>query len=442
MSELINDKRIFTLLEVARSIRKAISDRYQSTFWVKAEMNRLNHYSYSGHCYPELVEKVNGKVVAQMRGSLWRDDYLRANANFIKTLKEPLKDGITILFCGTITFDAVHGLSLRIIDIDPVFSLGELEREKLETIEKLKFENVFDLNRSLQIPLLPKRIAIISVETSKGYSDFINVLNNNQQGFKFFSFLFPALLQGDRSVDSIIAQLKRVKKVGSHFDVVAIIRGGGGDVGLSSYNHYKLASEIARFPMPVLTGIGHSTNETVSEMVAFKNAITPTELADYLIQKLHDFSNPLERAYETIISSAKQLIADERVTFRNTVRHFRSSTVSTLNLSREQIRSISKGISRNTMFMLKRNTVAGIESLKRLNRAMLNFASKQHNELSGIEKTIQVMDPVHVLRRGFSITTLKGKVISDISTVVIGDELSTTTAGGVINSTVNSKTEL
>lgn len=441
MPELINDKKIFSLLEVAGSIRKTISDRYQSTFWVKAEMNKLNHYSYSGHCYPELVEKSNGKVVAQMRASLWRDDYLRTNENFIRTLKEPLKDGITILFCGTISFDAVHGLSLRIIDIDPVFSLGELEREKLETIGKLKLENVFDLNRTLQIALLPRRIAVISVETSKGYSDFINVLNNNAQGYKFFCFLFPALLQGDRSVDSIVAQLRRVKKVLKHFDVVAIIRGGGGDVGLSSYNHYKLASEIARFPIPVLTGIGHSTNETVSEMVAFKNAITPTELADYLIQKLHDFSIPVERACEMIISRARRLMADEQVTFRNTVRHFRSSAVSALNLSREQIRSVAKEVSQNTVFMLKRNKGSDADTLKRLNRAILSFSGQQRNELSAIEKTIQVMDPVHVLRRGFSITTAKGKVITDISSIAVGDELSTTTASGIIKSTVRSKTD-
>jgi exodeoxyribonuclease VII large subunit len=387
------------------------------------------------------VEKSNGKVVAQMRASLWREDYLRANDNFIKTLKEPLRDGITILFSGTISFDAVHGLSLRIIDIDPVFSLGELEREKLETIEKLKLENVFDLNRTMQIPLLPQRIAVISVETSKGYSDFINVLNNNAQGYKFFCFLFPALLQGDRSVDSIVAQLRRVKKVRKHFDVVTIIRGGGGDVGLSSYNHYKLASEIARFPIPVLTGIGHSTNETVSEMVAFKNAITPTELADFLVQKLHDFSIPVERACETIISKGRRLMADEQVTFRNTVRHFRSSTAGTLSLYREQIRSIAKGISQNTVFILKRNRVGDVDTLKRLNRAIINFSGKQRNELSGIEKSIHVMDPVHVLRRGFSITTINGKVITDISSVTAGDELSTSIANGIINSTVKSKTE-
>ena len=121
MSEIINDKKVFSLLEVTLSIKKTIHERYQRTFWVKAEMNKLNHYSYSGHCYPELVEKVDGKVVAQMKTILWKEDYLRINSNFLNTLKEPLKDGINILFNATVTFDSVHGLSLRIVDIDPVF---------------------------------------------------------------------------------------------------------------------------------------------------------------------------------------------------------------------------------------------------------------------------------------------------------------------------------
>src|SRR5688572_14299815 len=137
MAESVNDRKIFSLLEVTLSIRKTIAERYKSTFWVKAEMNKLNLYTHSGHCYPDLVEKNGEKVVAQIRANLWKTDYLRINENFLATLKEPLKDGITILFCAAITYDPVYGLSLNIVDIDPVFSLGELEKEKLETIDKL-----------------------------------------------------------------------------------------------------------------------------------------------------------------------------------------------------------------------------------------------------------------------------------------------------------------
>jgi exodeoxyribonuclease VII large subunit len=295
MPEIINKKKVFSLIEVTLSIQKTISERYKSSFWVKAEMNKLNNYSYSGHCYPDLVEKKDGRVIAQMKSNLWKNDFNRINNNFLTVLKEPIKDGIKILFCATITFDPSHGLSLRIIDIDPAYSLGELEREKQETIAKLNREGIFRNNRRLTLPLLPQRIAIISVETSKGYADFLKVIGNNPWGYKFFYFLFPALLQGEKSINSILHQLGRIGKVTKHFDVVAIIRGGGGDVGLSSYNNYELAKEIALFPIPVITGIGHSTNETVAEMVSFSNAITPTELADLLIQKFHNFSVPLKK---------------------------------------------------------------------------------------------------------------------------------------------------
>ena len=176
MPEIIDDKRIFSLLEVTVSVQKALAERYKSSFWVKAEMNKLNHYPHSGHCYPELVEKVDGKVVAQIKANLWKDDFLRINRNFMGVLHAPLKDGIRILFCARIAFDPVHGLALRITDIDPVFSLGELEREKQASIDMLKKEGIFQRNKSLQFPLVPKRMAVISVQTSKGYADFSKVI--------------------------------------------------------------------------------------------------------------------------------------------------------------------------------------------------------------------------------------------------------------------------
>src|SRR5579859_2699175 len=162
-------------------------------------MNRLNLHPPSGHCYPEMVEKKDGRIIAEIKANLWRDDYQRINRLFLQVLKEPLKNGINILFSAKVTYDPVYGLSLRILDIDPAYSLGELEREKQEALDKLKAAGIYDANRLLPMPLLPKRIAIISVETSKGYSDFIRTIENNQWGYRFFYMLFPALLQGEKS---------------------------------------------------------------------------------------------------------------------------------------------------------------------------------------------------------------------------------------------------
>jgi exodeoxyribonuclease VII large subunit len=212
MPETIDDKKVFSLLEVTKSIQKTIENRYNSSFWVQAEMSKLNHYSHSGHCYPELVEKKDGKVMAQMKANLWKDDYIEINNKFKKILKEPLKDGIKILFLATITFHPEYGLALRIIDIDPSYTLGDMEKEKQETIERMKREGIYNQNKILKIPLLPQRIAIISVETSKGYSDFIDVIDKNPWNYKFFHFLFPSLLQGEKAIGSMTNQLIRIKK--------------------------------------------------------------------------------------------------------------------------------------------------------------------------------------------------------------------------------------
>jgi exodeoxyribonuclease VII large subunit len=458
MAETVNNRKVYSLIEVALSIQKTIADRYKSSFWVKAEMNKLNHYSHSGHCYPELVEKSNGKVIAQLKANLWKADFERINYNFVKVLKEPLKDGIKILFCATISFEPAHGLSLRILDIDPSFSLGELEKEKLETVERLRMEGIFTSNKALKLPLLPKRIAIISVETSKGYSDFLKIIEDNPWGYRFFKFLFPSLLQGDRSVESICSQLKQVRKVKKHFDVVAIIRGGGGDVGLSSYNNYKLAKEIALFPIPVLTGIGHSTNETVVEMVSYKNAITPTELADFLVQKFHDFSEPVRRAEKSIADRSVRIIADEKNRFNNVVKYFRSATRERLGNSRSEIRRCSDSLSQHSKFLVKRKAELLLWSIKNLaktvgssldreNQRFENLVRDTRNvvqkcvdsqqaSLSRLEKHVTMLDPVNILKRGFSITLFNGKALKSYTEVKGGDTITTVLVDGKVNSEV------
>lgn len=353
MSEVINGKKIFSLLEVTNSIKKTIADRYQSSFWVKAEMNKLNFYEHSGHCYPELVEKQNGKVIVQIKAHLWKDDYIRVNNKFQSVLKEPLKDGIKILCQVKISFEPAHGLALWIMDIDPSYTLGDLEKEKQETIQQLKEEGIFNKNKTLKLSLLPQRIAIISVETSKGYADFFKVIDTNSWNYKFFHLLFPSLLQGDKAVEAIINQLKRIKKVKNHFDVVAIIRGGGGDVGLSCYNNYQLAKTIALFPIPVITGIGHATNETVTEMIAFENAITPTKLAEFLLQKFHNFSVPVQKAQEKIVDKSRRLISDEKTKFHSEVKLFRSVAENILIKNRNSIKEQVQSLFQQSQFLFK-----------------------------------------------------------------------------------------
>ena len=458
MAEISEGKKVFTLGEVAASIQKTLAQRYSTSFWVKAEMNKLNYYPHSGHCYPDLVEKVEGKVIAQLKSTLWRDDFNRINKSFLSVVKSPLKDGIKMLFCARVTFDPVHGLALRITDIDPVFSLGELEREKQESISRLQQEGIFSRNRSLAFPLLPKRLAIISVQTSKGYADFNKMIDANPWGYKIFHVLFPSLLQGDRAVDSILFQLHRIRRVAEHFDVVAIIRGGGGEVGLSCFNDYLLAKEIAMFPIPVITGIGHATNETVVEMVAFRNAITPTELADFLLQKFHNFSVPVQKAEEILASRARRMIAEEGKRIFQTVRYFRSVTDNVVSRSRHDIQHLARDLFKvaslsmlqqkqlhaSLLYKLRSLSLSDLgdreQELKQtvfmLRKDVASFVKQQQGVVSNIEKTISNMHPQNVLKRGYSITRLNGRSVMSTADVEANDVVETVVSDGVIFSKV------
>ncbi|HET8736869.1 MAG TPA: exodeoxyribonuclease VII large subunit [Pricia sp.] len=414
-----NGKQIFSLLEVTQSIKRTVAKRYGSSFWVTAEMNKLNRYQRSGHCYPDLVEKKDGKVIAELRAILWKDDYDRINANFQRTLKEPLKDGIKILFSTSITFDPKYGLSLQILDIDPSFTLGDLEKEKQETIKRLQLEGIFGKNKQLQLPILPQRIAIISVESSKGYADFTNIFKSARDvwNYSFFQMLFPSLLQGDNAVRTLIAQLDRIQKVAHHFDVVAIIRGGGGDIGLSCYNHFALAKKIAEFPIPVITGIGHSTNETVTEMIAHENAITPTKLAEFIVQKFHDFSVPVQKAEEKIVDRCLRMIQDRKTEFTAAVKLFRSATANILVRNRNLVdRQVGSLLQQMTAQLARTNLL-----------------------LQNTERNVTNLSPENVLKRGYSITRVNGTSVRSFGQVNIGDTVETLLYEGQISSQVMSK---
>jgi exodeoxyribonuclease VII large subunit len=458
----MEEYKVLSLSEVTRNIQEALADRFSSAFWVKAEMNKLNLYPQSGHCYPDLVEKANGKIIAEMRANIWKDDFLRINSNFLRVLREPLKDGIGILFSAKVNFHPVYGISLRIIDIDPSYSLGELEKEKQQTIERLIKEGIFSLNKSQTLALLPKRIAVISADTSKGYADFRNVIDDNPWGYRFFHMLFPAYLQGENAVESIISQLNRIERVKNHFDAVAIIRGGGGDIGLSSYNNYQLSRAIALFPLPVLTGIGHSTNETVAEMVSYKNAITPTELADFLIQKFHNFAVPVQKAKETIIQAWTGTIREEKGRLLNVVRFCRSVTTSRLIKAGSDINAGMRTLwiqSLDFLRMKKEREIGqnirnlgqySVSVISGVNQGLditkMNFSGKLSNYLLGemktlenMERSVTLLDPARVLDRGYSITMSGGKVLKTIDEIEEGSVMKTILKDGEITSIAGSK---
>lgn len=385
--------QIFSLKQVALSIEKTIASRYHQNYWVKAEIHKLNKYP-SGHAFPELVEKEEGKIVAQMNGSIWKQNLQRIEKIFVDQVQEPLKDGIQVLMLVKVSFNPTFGLSLQIQDIDPAFTLGQLQKEKDITLKKLKAEGLLQTNQLLPYPLIAKRIAIISAATSKGLSDFYQVLDQNSFGYTFHTQLYEAYVQGDIAVDSILAALQQIENHKSQFDVVVIVRGGGAEVGLTCYNNYELCKAIATFPLPIITGIGHSTNLTVAELIAYSSAITPTQLAEMLIAQFRDFELRIERLSQAVVKNAQLQIQHNREKMSQVVQNL--------------------GWVKNQFFKIKLT------------------------ELSHLEQKIELLNPIHILKRGFTITTVDGILLKNALDLTAGQVISTQTDEALINATITS----
>ncbi len=385
-------KRIFPLSKVTTAIENVINLHCSKVVWVKAEIVKLNHYPQTGHCYPDLVEKRNGRIIAEIRGNIWNTRFEEINTKFREVLQEELKDDMTVVIQAAVTYHPVYGLALNILDIDPEYTLGELARQRAETIKKLQQEGLFEANKKLFLPKLPKTIAVISVESSKGYQDFVNVIENNPWGYKYHQLLFPAVLQGENAVRTIVAQLQKIKKYAKRFDAVAIIRGGGGEIGLSCYDDYRLAKSIAGFPLPVLTGIGHSTNETVSELVSYKSFITPTKIAEFFLQEFNSFALPLKENSEKIRTLVNRIFERQENQLLQASRSFGFYSERILQKNLNQLEHFEN-------------------SLRTSSRSLLR---DQKAEIRNISNSVELLSPQNILKRGYSITRSNGKIVKDV----------------------------
>jgi exodeoxyribonuclease VII large subunit len=453
----MGDKQIFTLSQVTSSIRKTIEQRYTQSYWVKAEMHKLNRFP-SGHAFPELVQKEGEKIIAQVNGIIWKQNLDRINTLFIQTVKEPLKDGVSLLLLVKINYSETYGLSLQILDIDPSFSLGELQKQRDETLRKLQELGILNQNQQCEFPLLPKRIAVISADSSKGLSDFMEILNFNEEGYSFFTFLFPAYLQGDMAVSSIIQALNKILKVQQFFDLVVIVRGGGAEVSMTCYNNFELCKAIAEFPLPVMTGIGHSTNLTVAEMISYRNAITPTKLAEYLVQIFREFDQNIKNHENKILSFSKNYLLVLKNEFEACLRLFKNVSSATLLQSNLKLRNqenlllnaTNKCVLKHQSNLEKFNSSFAYQvkyalSIHEKNlfdiHSQLNQRIKvkldySRMNLNLLENTVRNLDPQNVLKRGFSLTMFNGKTINELNLPMVGDEITTITAQNILKSTV------
>lgn len=444
----------FTLKQVADSIRKTIESRYSRTYWVTAEMHKLNQ-TRKGHCYPELVGKEGDQIVVEMRGTIWKNNFENIQRRFTEVVREPLRDGLELLFHVKIVYHPIYNLGLEIIDIDPNYTLGALQRERQETLERLNKEGILNANQQLQLALVPKRLAIISQADSKGYSDFTVLLNGHPKRYHFTTFLFEATLQGDAAIASITGQLERIRKVKQHFDAVVIIRGGGGEIGMHCYNNYELAKTIATFPLPVLTGIGHSTNLTVCEMIAFNNGITPSDLAYWLLRIFEELDAPLDRIRVALPALSGKALQEQYTFFAHLMRHFQSETRQAISSHRNAAGALIKDfhritdravynnhtridgvrnelrsavlnkrsrevnlldLTRSRMALLSENLVGRKEQKVRnlgeqLERSLPSLFRFGRQQLETIEHNLHLINPERVMERGYAIVTNEKGII-------------------------------
>ena len=390
--EQFKERPVYALSEITKSIQAVINRNYSKAYYIKAEILKLNFYPHSGHCYPELVEKEGGKIKTQLRAVIWASQYHTINERFRQITGEPLKEGINILCLATVEFSPQYGLALYIQDIEPIYTLGELAKNRMAVMEQLKKEGLFEANKKLTLALLPKRIAVISVETSKGYSDFMVTLNSKKEQFCFETELFPSILQGEKAIINITQRLAEIEVRKKQFDCVVIVRGGGGDVGLSCYDDYIMAQRVATFPLPVIAGIGHAINETITGMVAYENKITPTEVAYFLIERFQQFADTIAACQQTIIKQAKAILQEQQ------------------------------------FYIDKAQQNCQIWASQ--------FISNAHLSLSHIEGKLTLLDPKNILRRGFSITLLNGKPLTDNNQAHTGDKIVTLLHKGEVRSLV------
>ncbi len=466
-----------SLHELTSHISGALS-ALDANYWVVAEVASARVHKSSGHCYLELVEKKDDKLLAQMRANIWKWVYRKIEAKFSLATGSELTTGMKVLLLVEVSFHETYGLSLNIKDIDPAYTLGDMARKRKETIERLEKEGIFDKNKKFDMPLLPSRLAVVTSETAAGYGDFLKTLKAGGYGFSIT--LYPAFMQGDRTEESVISALRQVARKAGDFDALALIRGGGSQVDLSYFDSYAIAREIAFFPIPVLAGIGHERDESVAAMVAHTRLITPTAVAEFLVGRFEVFEATVDDITRRLVQRANELLFSEQ----NNLRHMTEQLVSrsrsimqsahhALEMSASNLVSAARNIVIRELGAMKhrgQKLIAGagrlverkkhrlqmqageFQNLARTSlrseivrvtqlgavmpKGVLRLIKGQMERLESLGSSVRLMDPLNVLKRGYSITTKEGRAVTGSDTLVKGDILYTRFARGDATSVV------
>ena len=405
------DKR-YSLLELNRMVRESIECEMPEEYWVEAELSECRETR--GHCYMELIQKdeLSATPVAKAQAKCWANKWLTIRPYFERITGQQLHAGMKVLLQVYPQFHEAYGFSWIVNDIDPTYTIGDMARKRQEIIKKLKDEGVFDLQKELRLPMFCQRIAVISSQTAAGYGDFCNQLADNPYGFKFETQLFPATMQGEGVEQSIISALERIYD--TDYDCLVIIRGGGATSDMSGFDTLALAENVANFPIPIITGIGHERDESILDMVSHTRVKTPTAAAAFLIEHLKEVLDIIDNSQDRITRYAQQKLT-------------------TLN---SQLAIVSESIPR--LFSLVRTRQESKLDIfeQRMRTSIDRRLTSESHKLELISEKLKALDPTLLLARGYSITMHNGHAVKDASTLAPGTEIETRLAKGSVISKV------
>ncbi len=471
-----------TLYELSQWIKRALEQSISDAVWVIAEISELKEHR-NGHCYIELVEKQQNAMVARARATIWSYTYRVLKPYFETTTGQLFTQGIKVLMQVSVEYHPLYGLSLNVKDIDPAYTMGDMALRRKEIIEQLQREGIFDLNRELEMPLVPQRIAVISSATAAGYQDFMDQLANNVRSIQFETRLFEAYMQGAETVPSIIAALGQIFEQEDNFDAVAIIRGGGAITDLSSFDDYDLAFHITQFPLPVVTGIGHQKDDTIIDLVAHTRMKTPTAVAEFFIGRATEFLDRLAQMQEAVVMQARHLLevrqeqlADFADTLQQGVKNYIDDKNRLLIKSGNRLQQSVSRYAFNKKYLLnnlKYKLVSivtawrserqreldrrAVEVRSGVHRTMIReqrqlqqtgerirpvtarLLSRELERIGRYENTTRLLDPQQVLNRGYTLTMKGGRIVKSIDFLERDETIETRFADGQIESIITKK---
>lgn len=439
-------ERALTLFELNARIRATLQHTMAASYWVRAEISE-HRVASNGHCYLELVQKheQTGSLVAKARAIIWQSTYLRLAAAFERETGQHLSSGIKVMLEVEVNYHELFGLSLTVLDIDPTYTLGDLVKRRRLIIRQLEEDGVINLNKELPMPRLVCRIAVISAETAAGYGDFRDQLESS--GYGFTVRLFPAVMQGEKVEPSIIEALDTILNSPEPWDVVVIIRGGGATTDLHGFDSYLLAANIAQYPLPILTGIGHERDDTIVDLVAHTRLKTPTAVAAYLIDLRRDETVRLLMLRERLSEAVHAWISNEARRLDDLRGRLEAGMLRVAALGRERFADYTRRIEVGTLryvnnrralqlrtedhlrfavnCLISKEQIAAKQNRQRLQLALSALLGEEHRKLTNAANIVRLSSPERIFTLGYSLTLKDGRPVRSADELVTGDEIET-----------------